>query len=343
MNSTFRRSAFPTLLVAIAISIHAPAFASKERVVRDWQACPAIVELDTDAPIIAIGDVHGDYDRLCKLLHVAGVVREESEHPQNLQWAAGKTILVCTGDLIDKGKRSLDVIEAFRVLQPQALAAGGRVIVTMGNHEAEFLADPENDEKAEEFLAELGAAGVDPVRLAHGNDDHGVGNFLRGLPFAVRINDWFFAHACSTQGRSLQTLRTEISDAVDSEGYGADILLSKHGLLEARLKPLPWWQRQGDTPKQSEDRLRGYSVALGVHHLVMGHQPGKAEFSDGTKRKAGELTQKFGGLIFFIDVGMSSAINKSTGAALRIEKDGNRQTATAVSAENARTLLWHTE
>ena len=116
-----------------------------------------------------------------------------------------------------------------------------------------------------------------------GDDGLGVGAFMLSLPFAVKAGDWFFAHAGSTQGFTMDTLDRNLADAVDEDGYGASILLGKRGLLEARLKPTPWWERDGDTPAESEQRLRGCATALGDKHLEMGHQPGKAELSDGTK------------------------------------------------------------
>ena len=54
---------------------------------------------------------------------------------------------------------------------------------------------------------------------------------------------------------------------------------------------------------------------LGVHHLVFGHQPGKIKFADGTDRPAGAMYQKFDGLIFLIDTGMSRGVNSGRGAA----------------------------
>jgi hypothetical protein len=176
---------------------------AKEPFARDWQQYPAVLEIDADTSIVAVGDIHGDYERLGHLLNKAGLIAKTEPNPKNLKWSGGSTILVCTGDLIDKGKHSLDVIECFRTLQEASARVGGRTIVTMGNHEAEFLADPEHDEKAEQFVAELDDSHLDPIEVAAGKDRFGVGAFLRQLPFAVRINDWFFAHACSTQGKTM--------------------------------------------------------------------------------------------------------------------------------------------
>ena len=59
-------------------------------------------------------------------------------------WAtgAGRRVLVVVADVIDKGDQSLASIDLLTALEAEALAAGGRVVVILGNHEAEFLADP---------------------------------------------------------------------------------------------------------------------------------------------------------------------------------------------------------
>ena len=48
--------------------------------------------------------------------------------------------------------------------------------------------------------------------------------------------------------------------------------------------------------------------ALGARHLVIGHQPGKTTFADGTVRKAGEIFCYDEGLFFMIDTGMSRGV-----------------------------------
>ena len=76
-----------------------------------------------------------------------------------MKWAGGKSVLVITGDLIDKGSDSLGVIALLRKLQSDAASRGGQVIISMGNHEAEFLAEP-TGRKTRDFAAELKEAGL---------------------------------------------------------------------------------------------------------------------------------------------------------------------------------------
>src|SRR5260221_13666079 len=95
------------------------------QIARDWARHPAVVQFETHDDVFALGDVHGDYDRLVKLLAAGSLIREVPETPDKVHWAAGTATLVCTGDLIDKGSRSLDVIALFRALEKDAEAAGG--------------------------------------------------------------------------------------------------------------------------------------------------------------------------------------------------------------------------
>ena len=123
--------------------------------------------MDAPADVYAVGDVHGDYDRLVKLLTVAGLIPAAPDAPGAVRWKAGKAVLVCTGDLVDKGPASVKVVELFQALQKAAEAEGGRVVVTMGNHEAEFLNDPAG-EKTADFAADLRRENVKPEDVAAG-------------------------------------------------------------------------------------------------------------------------------------------------------------------------------
>jgi hypothetical protein len=328
--------------VAFTAIASAQAVVPQRRVNRDWTKCPAIVEIADADNVYAVGDVHGDYDRLVALLSSAKVIAARPDRPENPRWVAGNGVLVCTGDLIDKWHDSLKVIAIMRALSDEATKAGGRVVVTMGNHEAEFLADAES-QKSAEFREDLARHGIDFRKVAEGRDPQGIGNYLRSLPFAARIGDWFFVHAGNTHERTIRQLAADLRKGVDSRGFGSPVLLDGNSLLEARLHPLPWWEVELDKahPHDSRIRLKKSVDALGAKHVVVGHQPSSVQFSDGGSRKKGEICQKFDGLVFLIDCGMSrgigsAAIGYSTGAILHIGRDS----ATAVFADGSFKLLW---
>ncbi len=77
----------------------------------------------------ALGDIHGDFKTLRRLLRDAGVIDE------NDRWAAGGLHLFQTGDIVDRGAESRPALDLLMRLEKEAAAAGGKVVVTMGNHE----------------------------------------------------------------------------------------------------------------------------------------------------------------------------------------------------------------
>ena len=167
------------LLVSVANAL------AQTRVARDWGKHPAILQIDTKEDIFAVGDVHGDYDRLVDLLAAAKIIGRTST-PETVTWTAGKAVLVLTGDLIDKGPHSVAVLELVRSLRDAAARQGGQVVILMGNHEAEFLADP-SVKKAKDFADDLRRAGVDPKQVAACESE--MGKFLCSLPFGARVRD----------------------------------------------------------------------------------------------------------------------------------------------------------
>ena len=81
-------------------------------------------------PILAIGDLHGDYPATVKLLKKAKII----DH--GLNWIGGDTILVQLGDQIDRGAGDKEIIDLFEYLKGQAPKLGGMVHSLIGNHEA---------------------------------------------------------------------------------------------------------------------------------------------------------------------------------------------------------------
>ena len=79
--------------------------------------------------LIAIGDVHGDFDDFCSILQTAGLI-DEQRH-----WTGGKATLLQLGDLIDRGPKPREVLDLMVSLDEQSAKAGGRVVALLGNHE----------------------------------------------------------------------------------------------------------------------------------------------------------------------------------------------------------------
>ena len=79
--------------------------------------------------VVVIGDLHGDYENFIKILKGTGIVDQE------LHWAAEKTHLVQTGDIMDRYDYAKKILDLLIRLEKEAEAAGGMVHVLLGNHE----------------------------------------------------------------------------------------------------------------------------------------------------------------------------------------------------------------
>jgi hypothetical protein len=279
--------------------------------------------------VYAMGDAHADHVRLLGVLKAAKIIdplTPAGVEPKDLKWTAGNAVLVVTGDMINKGPSdggsSLRVIAILRALQQSAKNSGGQVILLMGNHEAMFLADWQDKT---DFRKELDNKGLVARDVANCRGD--LGEFLCGLPVAVRVNDWFFSHAGNTNGKNIAELNVIVQEAFVSFQSLLTFASDKASIVDARLNSqgcgdVAWFYDCG-RQKDPEVVLRRNAEALGVHHIVQGHQPGDVKFPNKVKREAGEFFQKYNGLLFLIDSGMSEgAGNYSTGGALLITDTG---------------------
>ena len=82
------------------------------------------------ARIVAVGDLHGDYEAWLEIAARARLVDGRN------RWAGGSTILVQVGDITDRGPDSLKIIRHLMKLRKEAPRAGGKIVVLVGNHEA---------------------------------------------------------------------------------------------------------------------------------------------------------------------------------------------------------------
>ena len=319
---------------------------AESKIVRDWSKYPAIVQIDTSEDIFAIGDVHGDYDRLVKLLAAAKIIERPADpdavNPEAVRWIAGKAVLVFTGDLIDKGPHSLQVVRLAASMRKAAAGSGGHVITLMGNHEAEFLADS-TEKKVKDFAQDLRGAGLMPTRKSR-RAVRTWGQFLLAAARCSRTTGSF----ARGQHRRAEPLRNSmpISRPV-SVGmvFGSPQLVGANSMLEARIGEegpggKPWFEIE--KPQRSAAQLLiSYVAALGVNHLVQGHQHQSIVFEDGQRRDAGRMFQ-WHGLIFLIDVGMSEGVGDSLGVVLHI-RHHNGEEAFVIDAEGAEMSLWKSQ
>lgn len=143
-------------------------------------------ELEGVDSLYVVGDVHGEYDRLRRLLENAGLVDGEG------RWSGGRSQLVFMGDLMDRGADVRRTLWFVYGLQRQAPRAGGRVHTLLGNHEIMVLTgDHRYVRPKERLLARLYgveyAAMYDPERSV-------LGRWIASWPAALQVDRVLLAH-----------------------------------------------------------------------------------------------------------------------------------------------------
>jgi hypothetical protein len=275
--------------------------------------------------VCAISDVHGMYDHLRTLLTAAGIVDGSGN------WNAGNILLVVVGDSIDKGPASVKVIDLWRKLEPQAEQKGGRLIVLLGNHEAEFLADPAA-KKSIVFRKELADLHLDPNLIAKGGDAEGRGKFLLRLPVAAKVGKYLFCHAgWFPPGLKWSDFAAKAKALLQSAAYGNALITGPHSILEEKNEigadgtEVKWYD---DPP--SVESLENRVAHLGLYGTVFGHQP----HAFGFKKAIGAVDRL---RIIKIDSGMAPADSggdESTGEILRFTHPGELLLLAAPTAES---------
>jgi 3',5'-cyclic AMP phosphodiesterase CpdA len=93
-------------------------------------AVAVAVAASTVHRIVAVGDLHGDFSAWRDIARAAQLIDQRGH------WIGRDTILVQTGDVVDRGPNSLEIIRDLMRLQREAVRTHGQVIVLVGNHEA---------------------------------------------------------------------------------------------------------------------------------------------------------------------------------------------------------------
>ncbi len=93
------------------------------------RAGAALPDARSAPAVIAIGDVHGDFQDFVAILQHTNLIDKQNH------WVGGQTTLVQLGDILDRGPKPRDAMDLLMTLEEQASKAGGRVVPLLGNHE----------------------------------------------------------------------------------------------------------------------------------------------------------------------------------------------------------------
>lgn len=248
--------------------------------------------------VVAVGDVHGDLSAVSRALRAAGVVDPEG------RWAGGDTIVVQTGDVLDRGTDEPDILAWFERLAVEAKAAGGLFIMLLGNHELMNVAGDWRYVVAPEGwtdFADIPVPEGDPALADVRPEARGRvvafrpgGLWARQLadqPVAVIVGDTVFAHAGPVEA-SVPDGRASL------DAWNA----AARAWLEGGPQPAfardpdgPVWTRAWGGPDPDCAALGRVLGRLDAQRLVVGHTP-----------QAGGITSACDGRLWRIDTGMSA-------------------------------------
>ncbi len=147
----------------------------------------------TTRKLIAVGDVHGHWEGLVKILRRAKLI------DANHNWCGGHNRLVQIGDILDRGPFSLKVDALLDKLQPQAEADGGEVVRLVGNHELELMME-------NYLISEFQRPQAEQIR------EKMIGQVLSGnLKAAYAYKGFLFTHAGVTR-KLLRIFKLQLDD-----------------------------------------------------------------------------------------------------------------------------------
>lgn len=318
----------PLLLLGLLLLCEAAWAAPRQLDDHHWQGVVRIV---------AIGDLHGDYDSYITVLGAAGLVDKKG------RWSGGQAHLVQTGDIPDRGPDTRRIIGHMAKLAKEAAKAGGRVHNLMGNHEAmnaygdlryvhpgEFQAfvDKQSAARRDRYYAATLESLVrgDPAKRAalpadhraQWEREHPLGWIEHRLAWDPRFDpkgemfQWTLKAKVAIQLNGLVFLHAGISS--DYCGNGLDWMTAKahealrradpddHGILEDPRGPLWYRGMAGVAPATSVETVDAILARHDAKHVVIGHTT-----------TGGVIWPRLDGRVVMIDTGMAEPYGRHIG------------------------------
>lgn len=290
------------------------------------------------ARIVAVGDIHGDYENYLQVLREAGLIDRRDK------WVGGETHFVQVGDLPDRGPDTDKIIRHLIGLEKQAKKAGGYVHALIGNHEAmniigdlryvhpgeyaalttrrskklrenyyqrvlDFLRSQEEPRVIDQafrdaWMQEHPLGYVEHRQIWH--PDGEFGQWVLGHNAVIKINRTLFVHG----GLGPMTLELSLVDMNEQIRAELSKPAPAQGLLaEAEEGPL-WYRGLSRAETEAEKaHLEALLAHFDADRIVVGHTPG-----------FGTVVPRFASRVLAIDSGISAHYGGQM-ASLLIEGD----------------------
>jgi hypothetical protein len=276
--------------------------------------------------VVAIGDVHGDYDNFVSVLRDAGLI----DAKQN--WSGGRAHLVQTGDIPDRGPHTRKILDLLMKLEKQAASAKGQVHALIGNHEAMNMygdlryVTPEEygefrDGRSEEVRASFydqalaewktkggsGGKTAEDAFRAQWEKEHPLGWFEHRVAYQAKgkygkwigshkalliVDDTLFLHGGVSPkyaGMTVDAINARVREELAAfEKLKGGVVMDSDG---------PLWYRglAHDDEAKLAAHVDGLLAQHNIKRIAIGHSPTGAA-----------VLPRFGGKVVLIDVGLSN-------------------------------------
>ena len=284
-------------------------------------AQPRAIEPDSFArvtQIMAISDIHGEFDALIDFLRAAGVIDDA------LHWSWGDGHLVIDGDTFDRGDQVTECLWLFYRLEQQARSAGGRVHFLLGNHETMVL------RRDLRYVNSKYLNGIVRRSRIHYDELYGpdmeMGRWLRTRNTVVKVNDVLFVHGgmpprLVVGGVSLTQINRMARANLDLRSYEVAFRDSVRAFY-GHTPSGPFWYRgyhgaqENRYPQATDEEIDATLAAYGVSAIVVGHS------------EIDRVESLYGGRVYGIDVplnelGTFQGLLWEAGRFFRVEGDGS--------------------
>lgn len=263
--------------------------------------------------IIAIGDIHGDWEALQSSLRLAKVINKKGN------WIGGNTYVVQVGDLLDKGCRAgycvdenseIRILKYLDQLHGQASKQGGAVLVLLGNHEVMNVVG----DMRYASPAGIGHFGSEEERKQAFSPGNGLAQHLACKTNSIiKIGSWIFSHTGVLPEIAFQYSISDVNQLV------REFLLGNVDRKDKRLKPIldTIHHREYGYPGKTQCPALGQALRKhGGKRMVIGHT-----VQDG-------INSDCGGQLWRVDIGMSGAFGPRDQRGLEVQvleinNDGN--------------------
>ena len=233
----------------------------------------------TNGPIIAFGDLHGDWNSTINLLLKANLIKKGPFG--RWVWTGKNTFLVQVGDQVDRKSRSnsnkdeaseLKIMKFMDQLHKQAVKENGAVLSLIGNHE---------------LMNTLGDFSyASPESIKSFGDKEGIGRLEAFRPGGwlakymannrysnVRVNDWLFIHGGINlkvaENYSLNEInyliREYLLGNISKDDPKVDFLLHDNQSI--------FWDRSLSGNKVNLQNVNKLLKRLNIRGCVVGHTP----------------------------------------------------------------------